>query len=512
MTSTATNPTQSADGTRSSGAARVTATAADDGAAAAPTGAAGRPVTDKVVESPAAAVADIPDGASVAVAGFGLSHRFPSSLLEALADQGARDLTVYCNGLGSQGAPTAQLLAENEQISHLVASFSSRPGPPTLAEEQIIAGKLHFEVVPQGILVERMRAGGAGLAAFYTTVGVGTAVAEGKEVREFDGVEHILERAITCDYAILRGYRADRFGNVQFRGGSRNFNDAFAKAARTAIIEVEEIVEVGELDPQDVDLPGVFISRVVQSTTKIDVSQLPQRANRSADSRREYDGKPALSRQEIGRRAAALMPDGAVVNLGAGLPNQAVNYLEGRAVTLHGENGILGYGRFVGIDEADPDFHDAGGNFIGVLPGASFFDSVTSFEIARGKRLDAVVLGAYQVGANGDLANWANPGRPGGGIGGAMDLAVGARSVIVTMEHVDSKGRPKLVETCDYPITASACTDVIVTDLALLRRDTDAGGFVLEEVAAGFTVEEVLERTGMSVRVADDVTVMQEQW
>lgn len=465
---------------------------------------------DKVYDSPAAAVADIPNGASVAIAGFGLSHRFPSSLVVALRDHGATDLTVYCNGLGSQGAETAQLLAENEQISHLVASFSSRPGPPTIAEEQIVAGKMQFEVVPQGILVERMRAGGAGIAGFYTEVGVGTAVADGKDVRYFDGRPHILERGITCDYAILRGYRADRFGNVQFRGGSRNFNDSFAKAARVAIIEVEEILEVGELKPEEIDLPGVFISRVVKSTSKMEVSELPQRSARPADSRREYDGKPALSRQEIGRRAAALLNDGDIINLGAGLPNQVVNYLEGRNVVLHAENGILNYGGFVGIEDADPDYHDAGGNFISVLPGASFFDSVTSFEIARGKRLDAVILGAYQVGANGDLANWAHPGRPGGGIGGAMDLAVGAKSVIVTMEHVDSKGRPKLLDEPNYPITAAGCTTVVVTDLALLRRGED--GFVLEEIAAGFTVDEVLSRTGMTVKVADDVKIMQEQW
>ncbi|NDK30230.1 3-oxoacid CoA-transferase [Nesterenkonia haasae] len=466
---------------------------------------------DKVVSTAADAVADIPDGASVAVAGFGISHRFPSTLLEALQGQGASGLTVYCNGLGSQGAPTAQLLAENEQISKLVASFSSRPGPPTLAEEQILAGKLEFEVVPQGILVERMRAGGSGIPAFYTEVGAGTKVAEGKDVRFFDGRPHILERGITTDFAILRGYRADRYGNIQFRGGSRNFNDSFAKAARTAIIEVEEIVEVGELSPEEIHLPGVFIARVVKTTTKVDVSSLPQRSARSADSHREYNGKPALSRAEIGRRAAALLEDESVINLGAGLPNQVVNYLDGRDVVLHAENGMLNYGGFADIERADPDFHDAGGNFIDVLPGVSFFDSVTSFEIARGKRLDAVVLGAYQVGGNGDLANWAHPGRPGGGIGGAMDLAVGAKSVIVTMEHVDSKGRPKLVQECHYPITAAECTNVVVTDLALLRRN-ERGRFTLEELAAGFSVEEVLELTEMDVDVAKNLGVMQDAW
>lgn len=466
---------------------------------------------DKVVSSAAEAVADIPDGARIAVAGFGISHRFPSTLLEELRAQGAKDLTVYCNGLGSQGAPTAQLLAENQQISTLVASFSSRPGPPTLAEEQILAGTLDFEVVPQGILVERMRAGGAGIPAFYTEVGAGTHVAAGKDVRYFDGKPHIMERGITTDYAILRGYRADRYGNVQFRGGSRNFNDSFAKAAEVAIIEVEEILDVGELAPEEIHLPGVFISRVVETTTQVDVKSLPQRSARPAESRREYNGKPALSRAEIGRRAAALLNDGDVINLGAGLPNQVVNYLDGRNVVLHAENGMLNYGGFTEIERADPDFHDAGGNFIDVLPGVSFFESVTSFEIARGKRLDAVVLGAYQVGGNGDLANWAHPERPGGGIGGAMDLAVGARSVIVTMEHIDSKGRPKLVPECEYPITAAQCTNLVVTDLALLRN-SHQGQFVVEEVADGFTIDEVLELTGMDVEVTETVGVMQEAW
>ncbi|WP_197517515.1 3-oxoacid CoA-transferase [Microbacterium karelineae] len=469
---------------------------------------------NKVFDSAAAAVADIPDGASIAVSGFGITHSFPSTLIVALRDHGAKGLEVFCNGLGASGHPTAQILAENHQISRLVASFSARPGPITPAEEQILAGEIEFEVVPQGTLVERMRAGGAGIPAFYTPVGVGTAVAEDKPMGEFDGSAYVLERGITTDYALLRAHRADRAGNLQFRGGSRNFNDSFAKAARVAIVEVDEIVEVGELRPDDIDLPGVWVSRIVRSTVRVDPAKLPRKAERGGDSRREYAGKPALSRAEIGRRAAAEIPDGGIVNLGAGLPNQIATWIGGRGVTLHAENGILGYGGFVDIDSADPDLHDAGGNFIDLHDGASFFDSVSSFEIARGKRLDAVVLGAYQVDAAGDLANWAQPGRPGGGIGGAMDLAVGARSVIITMEHVDSRGRPKLVERAEYPITAPGCVDLIVTDLALLRRDRESadGGFVLEEIAAGFTVDEVLEMTDMTVRVPRAPRVMQENW
>ena len=406
---------------------------------------------DKVVSSPAAAIEDIADGSSIGIAGFGVAHRFPSSLVTALHERAVKGLTVYCNGLGQPGHPTAHLLADGGQIAHLVTCFSARPGVVSEAERQIRSGQMTLEMVPQGTLVERMRAGGAGLAAIYTPVAVGTAIAEGKDVRYFDGRAYVLERAITTDFALIRAYRADRMGNLQFRGGSRNFNVSFAKAARVAIAEVDEIVEVGELSPEEIDLPGVFVARVVRSTVQMDVKNLPMRPSRPADSAREYFGKRALTRAEIARRTARLLPDGAVVNLGAGLPNLVSNYIGERSVVLHSENGILNYGAIISGADFDPDVHDASGYFVELRPGASFFDSVTSFEIARSGRLDAVVLGAYQVGANGDLANWSTPGMTGGGIGGAMDLAVGARRVIIMLEHTDSQGRPKLVERCELP-------------------------------------------------------------
>ena len=465
---------------------------------------------DKVVASPADAVRDIPAGASIGIAGFGVSHRFPSSLITALAAQGTTGLTVYCNGLGQPGYPTAHLLADNHQISRLVTCFSARPGVVSEAEKQIQAGEMSLEMVPQGTLVERMRAGGAGIPAFYTPAGVGSAIADGKDVRYFGGRPHLLEHAITTDFAFIRAHRADRLGNLQFRGGSRNFNISFAKAARVAIAEVDELTETGGIPPEQVDLPGVFVSRVVVAVVQLDVRNLPMRVARPAGSARSYHGKPALSRAEIGRRIAALLPDGAVVNLGAGLPTQVANFLGSRQVILHSENGMLNYGELVTGDSFDPDLHDAGGSFVTLRPGASFFDSVTSFEIARGGRLDAVVLGAYQVGRNGDLANWAVPGMTGGGIGGAMDLAAGARQVIAMCEHTDSRGHPKLVESCDFAITAPACVDTIVTDLALLRRTAD--GFRIDEVARGFTPEEVLAVTGMTVSVTGEPGVMQESW
>jgi 3-oxoacid CoA-transferase len=464
------------------------------------------------VMSAAEAVADIDDGASLGIAGFGLSHRYPSTLITAIAEKGTRGLTVYCNGLGQPGFPTGHLLAENHQIARLVTCFSARPGVVSEAEKQITAGEMTLEMVPQGTLVERMRAGGAGLAAVYTPTGYGTEIADGKDIRYFDGKPYVLERAITTDFAFIRAARADHFGNVVFRGGSQNFNVSFAKAARVTIVEAEEIVPTGSIAPSEVDLPGVFVTRVVPITVAMDIRNLPQRSNRPASSGKEYLGKPALTRAEIGRRAAALLPDGAVVNLGAGLPVQVANWVTERPVVLHAENGLLNYGGSASGDEFDPDLHDAGGQFITVRDGTSFFDSVTSFEIARGGRLYAVVLGTYQVGGNGDLANWSAPGMVGGGIGGAMDLVAGAQHVFVTLEHADSKGRPKLVETCTLPLTAPNCVDAIITDLALLRRPSRSARFTLEEIAAGFTVDEVLSLTGMAVEVADEVGVMQESW
>ncbi len=462
---------------------------------------------DKLVSSPAAAVADIGDGASLGIAGFGVAHRFPSSLIVALRDKGSSGLTVYCNGLGQPGFPTAHLLADSHQISRLVTCFSARPGVVSEAERQIRAGQMSLELVPQGTLVERMRAGGAGIPAFYTPTAVGTSLAAGKDIRYFGGRPYVLEHAITTDFAFVRAHRADRMGNLRFRGGSRNFNVSFAKAARITIAEADEI---GPIPPEDVDLPGVFVTRVVASTIQLDVKNLPARVSRPASSARSYHGKPALTREEIGRRVAALLPDGAVVNLGAGLPALVANFLGGRAVILHSENGMLNYGEFVHGEAFDPDLHDASGHFVTVRDGASFFDSVTSFEIARSGRLDAVVLGAYQVGANGDLANWSVPGMTGGGIGGAMDLAVGARRVIAMCEHTDSAGQPKLVRSCDFEVTAPGCVDTVVTDLALLRRT--GGGFALEEVARGFTAEEVVALTRMDIDVTLDIRIMQECW
>ena len=462
---------------------------------------------DKVYASPEQAIADIPDGATIAIAGFGVAHRFANSLIVALRDKGTKELCLVCNSLGDPGATRGQILAESKQVKKLVAAFSVRPGTPTASEEQIGAGEMAVELVPQGILVERCRAGGAAIPAFYSPTSVGTALTEGREIRDFDGKPHVLEYAIHVDYAFLRGYRADRLGNVQFRGGSQNFNPSFAKAARVAIVEVDEIVEPGGIPPELVDLPGIFVSRVVKTTQTVDGKAWRRPERRPSDRPRLYNGKPALTRAGIAKRAAALVKDGTYVNLGVGIPTMVSNYLQSRDVILHAENGVLGYGKMVTDEnEIDPDIYNAAGQFVALKPGASFFDSVTSFEMARGGRIDTVILGAYEVDQSGSVANWSTSDAKRGGIGGAMDLLSGKGDLIIVMEHADSKGRPKLRRECTYPLTGKGCVTYVVTDLALLHWQD--GRFVLQEVAPGFTAREVMELTEMPLAAAPDVGVM----
>jgi 3-oxoacid CoA-transferase len=460
---------------------------------------------NKIFSSPEAAVADIPDGATIAIASFGVGHSSPGSLVVALKNHGARNLCIVGNSLGAGGDYRSEMLVENQQVTRLILSFSARPGFPSVAEDLVAGGTLKLEMVPQGILVERMRAAGAGLPAFYSPVTVGTSLADGKESREFSGKQYVLEHALPVDYALLRGFRADKCGNIEFRGSSIHFNPTFAKAARVAIVEVDHIVEAGEIQPERVGLPGIFVSRVVLSTKKTAGSKGGLR-RRAPDSRREYLGKPALSRLELARRAAALLPEGGYVNLGSGLPTLVASHVVNREITLHAENGALGYELLADGASPDPDFFDAAGNFVALRPGGSVFDSVVSFEVARSGKLSAVLLGAYQVAQNGDVANWSVPGQIGGGIGGAMDLIAGGSQLIIIMEHSDSKGRPKLVRSCDYPISARACVDIIVTDLALLVRRGDR--FVVEEIAPGFSREDIKKLTDMDLLFSDNLRVM----
>ncbi|GCD88031.1 CoA transferase subunit A [Nocardioides sp. LS1] len=234
---------------------------------------------DKVVASAAAAVADVESGSSLAVGGFGLSG-VPTTLIDALLAGGADDLRIVSNNCGvDQGG--LGLLLENGRISRVIASYV---GENKEFARRYLAGELTVELTPQGTLAERLRAGGAGIGAFFTPTGAGTLVAEGglpwryhvdgsvalasppKEVRDFHGTTMVLEEAITTDYALVRVAVADRAGNCVFRGAAQNFNRAAATAGRVTIVEAESVVEVGALDPAEIDLPGIYVNRVVALT------------------------------------------------------------------------------------------------------------------------------------------------------------------------------------------------------------------------------------------------------
>lgn len=214
--------------------------------------------------------------------------------------------------------------------------------------------------------------------------------------------------------------------------------------------------------------------------------------------------KERLDREIIAMRVAKELPDGAYVNLGIGIPSLVSSFVpDGNAVFYHSESGILNCGPLAEEGEEDIDLINASGQFLRPVPGMSYFSSSDAFAMIRGGHVDITVLGSHQVSATGDLANWMLPQRGVGNVGGAMDLAAGAREVIVAMEHTDRDNNPKIVEKCTYPITGKGCVSLIVTDLAVIHCTGE--GLVLKEVAPGWTSEEVQQLTGAKLTMAADL-------
>jgi len=232
----------------------------------------------KVVRGADEAIADLPDGASIMMGGFGVCG-IPEHLIAALVRRGTKGLTVMSNNAGVSDFGIG-LLLKTRQVRKMISTYV---GENDLFEKQFLSGELEVELVPQGTFAERIRAGGAGIPAFFTPTGYGTKAAEGKETRDFDGRHYVMERALTADYAFVKAWKGDRFGNLVYRRTTRNFNPMMATAGRVTVAEVERLVEPGDLDPDQVHTPGIFVQRLFQGTHY--EKRIEQRTTRGAGGR-----------------------------------------------------------------------------------------------------------------------------------------------------------------------------------------------------------------------------------
>ncbi|MDE2858188.1 MAG: 3-oxoacid CoA-transferase [Chloroflexota bacterium] len=428
------------------------------------------------------AAALVKSGAVMMVGGFGMTGS-PVHLLHALARTDVQDLTYIANNIGEPGLGGGRLL-RNGQIKKAIGSYFTSNREVVEAAQ---SGAIAFELMPQGSLAEAIRAGGAGLGGFYTPTAAGTVIAATAETRQIAGFSQVFVPALRADVALIRAWQADSAGNLVYRRTEQNFNKAMATAADLVIVEAEEILPLGAIDPDHIHTPGNFVDVLAQaSTTLADLGS-------SADIR--ASGKQADElRMRIARRAFAELRAGDVVNLGIGIPTLIADLIAPQhGIILHTENGMLGVGPAPESGGAMDYPVNAGKIPVTALPGSSYFDSADSFAMIRGGHIDVAVMGGLQVDESGNLANWAIPGKPLLGVGGAMDLASGARRLIITMTHCNRDGSPKIVPQCRLPLTAVAAVDTLITELAVFTFES--GAMRLRELMPGVTLDEVRSKT-----------------
>lgn len=477
--------------------------------------------SSKVMASFDEAVADIKDGSFLCVGGFGLCG-IPENLINALVRKGSKNLTAVSNNAGVDDFGLG-LLLQKKQIKRMISSYV---GENKLFEEQYLSGQLEVELTPQGTLAERLRAGGAGIPAFFTRTAHGTIIQDGgniikygpggakagqveissepRESREFDGKGYVMERAITGDFSLIKAWKADERGNLVWRGTARNFNPDCAVAGKVCIAEVEEIVPAGSLSPEEIHLPGIYVQRVLKGESyekRIEKKTLQTGGAIKVNPQREL----------IIRRAARELTDGMYVNLGIGMPTLVGNYTEpGVRIELQSENGLLGIGPYPSEEEVNADLINAGKETITMIPGSSLFSSSDSFAMIRGSHVDVTILGAMEVASNGDLANWIIPGKMVKGMGGAMDLVSSNSKVLVVMEHLAKGGRHKLKKSCGLPLTGKRVVDRCITELGVfdfVKTGPEAPPTLIE-IAPGVTLDYVRESTGFEFKVPDPLPVM----
>jgi 3-oxoacid CoA-transferase len=430
------------------------------------------------------------DGMTIAAGGFGLCG-IPENFIQALVQSGTKGLTIVGNNAGVDDFGMG-LLLKTRQVKKVIASYV---GENKEFERQVLAGELDLQLTPQGTLAEKLRAGGAGIPGFYTRTAAGTKLADGKETKSFGGKEYVLEEGIRTDLAMVKAWKGDKAGNLVYRKTSRNFNPMIATCGKVTVAEVEQLVEVGELDPDQIHTPGIYVDRIIQGSRyekRIEFRTVAGTAGK----------KDSPIRELMAKRAAKELRDGFYVNLGIGIPTLVANYIpENIDVTLQSENGLLGIGPFPADAGVDPDLINAGKQTVTTIPGSSFFSSADSFAMIRGGHVDLSILGGLEVAENGDLANWMVPGKMVKGPGGAMDLVSGVKRVVVLMEHTSKDGASKVLKKCSLPITGKGVVNMIITDLCVFEVEPGKG-LVLKELHPGVKLEDVRAKTACEFRVA----------
>ncbi|KAI9334898.1 hypothetical protein BDR26DRAFT_936706 [Obelidium mucronatum] len=482
----------------------------------------------RIVDSAAAAIAGFKGGEKVLVGGFGLCGIPENLIAELQKNKHIKDLTVVSNNAGVDDFGLG-LLLKTKQIKRMISSYV---GENAEFERQYLHGELEVELIPQGTLAERVRAGGAGIPAFFTATAVGTQVqtggipikysataGKGKEPILVSSPREVLS-ANSMDVNTLwkkrlseislssRHGRLTLSGNLMFRGTARNFNAPMAKAGKITIAEVEEIVPIGSLQPDEIHVQGAYVDRVFKGENfekRIERLTINDGKGLNVPGKKgsALSDEGAQRRERIVRRAAKEFKDGMYANLGIGMPMLASNYIPPEmTVHLQSENGILGMGPFPKPGEQDPDLINAGKETVTLLPGASVFGSDESFAMIRGGHIDLTILGGMEVSQNGDLANWIIPGKMVKGMGGAMDLvATSGTKVVVTMEHTAKGGRPKILPQCTLPLTGKACIDMVITDLCVFEVDKTRGVLKLVELMDGVSVDDVKKNTAADFEV-----------
>ncbi len=471
---------------------------------------------NKVISGAEEAVADIQDGATLMLGGFGLCG-IPENTISALLEKGVKGLTCISNNAGVDDFGIG-LMLKTKQVKKMISSYV---GENKEFERQLLSGELEVELTPQGTLAERIRAGGAGIPAFFTPAGVGTEVAEGKEVQEFDGKKYVRESWLKADFAIIKAWKGDAAGNLIFKGTAQNFSPMMAAAGKITIAEVEELVPTGSLDPAQIHTPGIYVQRIFQGkdyekrieqrtiAPAVETSKRPNEKEITQEAKTPLPIGQGLDKNQIAKRIAREVKDGYYVNLGIGIPTLVANYIpKGINAVLQSENGLLGIGPFPTEDKVDPDLINAGKQTVTVLDGSALFSSAESFAMIRGGHVDLTILGAMEVSENGDIANWKIPGKMVKGMGGAMDLVASAENIIVAMQHVNKAGESKLLKTCSLPITGLRCVKKIVTELAVLEVMPE-GGFKLLERAPGISVEHIKNSTEGKLIIEGEIPEME---